>query len=132
MRGIAVTIPFEHERLRLVLPFDGVEVEELGELPFRVVRKAHLLVRELLGDGSAPLGDPARRGLAARCARCSTGVGSQLVDPRIELFDDVAERDDVEHALAVAHQIDAWPRLGTQEQRIEWFEESYAQAAGAD
>lgn len=37
-----------------------------------------------------------------------------------------------ERLQSVAHQIDASPKLGTQEQRIEWFEESYAQAVGAD
>ena len=28
----------------------------------------------------------------------------------------------------IAHQIDSWPILGAQEKRVEWFEESYAQA----
>jgi phenylpropionate dioxygenase-like ring-hydroxylating dioxygenase large terminal subunit len=37
-----------------------------------------------------------------------------------------------ERLQSVAHQIDAWPRLGTQERRIEWFEESYARAVGTD
>jgi phenylpropionate dioxygenase-like ring-hydroxylating dioxygenase large terminal subunit len=30
----------------------------------------------------------------------------------------------------VAHQIDQWPILGAQEKRVEWFEETYAQALG--
>jgi hypothetical protein len=33
-----------------------------------------------------------------------------------------------ERLQTVAHQIDRWPILGTQEKRIEWFEESYTQA----
>lgn len=37
-----------------------------------------------------------------------------------------------ERLQSVAHQIDAWPRIGTQERRIEWFEESYAQAVGTN
>jgi phenylpropionate dioxygenase-like ring-hydroxylating dioxygenase large terminal subunit len=37
-----------------------------------------------------------------------------------------------ERQQSVAHQIDAGPRLSTQEQRIAWFEESYAQATGAE
>jgi len=37
-----------------------------------------------------------------------------------------------EHLQSVAHQMDSWPMLGTQEPRIGWFEDSYAQTAGTD
>jgi len=51
---VAVAVLLERERARLVLPDDAVEVEELGELPLRVVREADLLVRERVGDRSGP------------------------------------------------------------------------------
>jgi hypothetical protein len=45
-------------------------------------------------------------------------------------IDKIAGQDHVacERLQTVAHQIDKWPILGSQEKRIEWFEESYAQA----
>ncbi|MHB8463939.1 MAG: hypothetical protein ACYDH6_17685 [Acidimicrobiales bacterium] len=39
LRRVALTVPFENERLGLVLPGDAVEVEQLGELALRVVRE---------------------------------------------------------------------------------------------
>ena len=51
---VAVTVGLEHERARLVLPLDGVEVEELRELPFGVVRETHEFVRQLR-DGQPPV-----------------------------------------------------------------------------
>lgn len=53
LRRIAVTIAFEDELPGLVLPRDVVEVEQLGELPLRVVREPDPLVRQPL-DGQPP------------------------------------------------------------------------------
>src|SRR4029453_9267226 len=55
LHGVALAITLEHERPGLVVPLDGVEVEELRELSFRVVREAHLLVgQRLRRDGQPP------------------------------------------------------------------------------
>jgi hypothetical protein len=55
LRGIAIAVPLEREGARLVLPRDRIEVEELRELPLRVVREADGLVRKLLRvDDAAP------------------------------------------------------------------------------
>src|SRR5207302_1190362 len=61
LHGLAVAVTFQRERARLVLPLDAVEVEELRELPLRVVRESDLVVWEptRVLDRSAPLSDPA-------------------------------------------------------------------------
>jgi hypothetical protein len=51
----SVAVVFEGERTRLVLPDDAVEVEQLRELPFGVVRETNQLVRKLfVFDGALP------------------------------------------------------------------------------
>ena len=87
LHRVAVAVTLERERARLVVPLDAVEVEQLRELPLRVVREADLLVRERLRDGSAPLGGASRvrRGGRGRCARAGSGapVRGQLEEARL-------------------------------------------------
>ena len=105
LRGPAVAIPLERERARLVLPRDGVEVEQLRELPLRVVREADGLVRKLLGvDGRAPYRTAVFDGCAATATSIASGANS--VQLRREVVDDRTERDDVQHALTAAQQVD--------------------------
>ena len=41
---VPLPVALEYERAGLVLPFDAVEIEKLGELPLGVVREARALV----------------------------------------------------------------------------------------
>ena len=59
---------------------------------------------------------------------------SELIRSRIVRYY-VEKTGDEDHRACeewqtIAHQIDRWPILGAQETRVEWFEESYAQALG--
>ena len=103
LRRVAVAVGFEHERARLVLPVDGVEVEELRELPFGVVREPHLLVRQ-----RSEMSQPPGCAVARRRARRIAGV---------ELLHHLTERHDVEHALAAAHEVDQRV-VGAREHRV--------------
>ncbi len=79
LRRVALAVALEHERARLVLPVDRVEVEQLRELSFGVVREADLLMgQRLRRDGQPP--DAARGSEAVRssatCSRTSASSSS--------------------------------------------------------
>lgn len=59
----------------------------------------------------------------------SEPIRSRIVRYYVERTGDEDHRA-CEQWQTIAHQIDRWPILGAQETRVEWFEESYAQALG--
>ena len=59
----------------------------------------------------------------------SEPIRSRIVRYYVEQTGDEDHRA-CERWQEVAHQINSWPILGSQETRVEWFEESYAQALG--
>jgi phenylpropionate dioxygenase-like ring-hydroxylating dioxygenase large terminal subunit len=59
----------------------------------------------------------------------SEPIRSRIVRYYVERTGDEDHRA-CEEWQTIAHQIDRWPILGAQETRVEWFEESYAQALG--
>jgi hypothetical protein len=61
---------------------------------------------------------------------------SELIRARIIKYyiDKIGDEDHraCEKLQRVAHQVDKWPILGSQEKRIGWFEEAYAHAMSND
>ena len=103
-------MPFEYELDGLVLPAHPVEVEELGEVPLRVVGEDNL--RRLSGHLERRHGQPRasrggrRRDAPADGAAARVAVVFDLQDRRVELFEHTRERHDVQHSLAALEEVD--------------------------
>src|SRR5207237_6181941 len=104
---VALAVPVEVERTRLVVPFDLVEVQQAGELALAGVRKGNEVAGEGFGRGALAAQAPPAL-VIARGARAAGFAALAVAGFRSMVFPSEPERS--AHTASRAMANTPWPR----------------------